>query len=203
MSVSPQKNVIFVHIPKTAGTSISASLKPYIRCRPRKLKIKRHTNALTIRERVDSELFNSAFKFTFIRNPWDLQVSLYHYILKRQRHPMHEKTKALGCFRNFVFSQSNTKFTQSSFICDENGNLLVDFVGRCENIHADFQSICSIIGISAKLKYKNRTSHLCYQHYYDDETRDLTAKIFSEDIKRFGYTFQNDSLQANNLADVT
>ena len=188
MDTLRQKNVIFIHIPKTAGSSIRSSLKD-LPLKPRNAGIDRHFKALAIRSRVDLELFNSSFKFAFVRNPWDRQVSLYHYILKTSIHPTHEKTKLLGCFKTFVFSRAKLRFSQYSWISDKEGNLLVDFVGRFENLEADFQTLCTKIGISTKLEHVNATDHLHYQHYYDDETRDLTARMHSEDIERFGYTF--------------
>ena len=191
MSSSPPTNVIFVHIPKTAGSSIRYSLKA-LPLKPRNVGIKRHFKALDVCSRIGEERFNSSFKFAFVRNPWDRQVSLYHYVLKTPVHPFHEQAKALGCFQAFVFfvfSRAKPGTSQYSWISDKEGNPIVDFVGRFENLEADFQTLCTKIGISAKLEHINATDHLYYQHYYDDETRDLTARMHSEDIERFGYTF--------------
>jgi hypothetical protein len=74
-------------------------------------------------------------------------------------------------------------------LVDESGNLLVNFVGKFENLDEDFQSICRKVGISASLPHVNKSKRTCYQDYYDPETRDLTARLYAEDIERFGYAF--------------
>lgn len=188
MLISPHKKFIFVHIPKTAGTSIRNSLVSGLTIQ-RSKTLRFHAKAIDIRNSIDCELYNSAFKFTFVRNPWDLQVSLYHYILKRPQHHKHDETKALGCFKNFVLTSKSPQFTQTSYLVDETGNLIVDFVGRFENIEADFQTVCNNIGVSSKLIHCNKTNHVCYKDYYDADTIKLTGRLFAEDIERFGYVF--------------
>lgn len=207
MLISYHKKFLFVHIFKTAGTSITDSLARFCyrpdSTRPsnwmaffstnwtkiHRKPIKKHATATEIRDSLDREIFNSVFKFTFVRNPWDWQVSLYHYILENPENHGYEETMKMGSFRNFVFSREKLTFTQTSCLVDESGNLLVDFVGKFENLDQDFQSICQKVGISASLPHINKSKRTSYQDYYDAETRDLTARLYAEDIERFGYTF--------------
>jgi hypothetical protein len=207
MLISYHKKFLFVHIFKTAGTSITDSLARFCyrpdSTRPsnwmaffstnwtkiHRKPIKKHATATEIRDSLDREIFNSVFKFTFVRNPWDWQVSLYHYILENPENHGYEETMKMGSFRNFVFSREKLSFTQTSCLVDESGNLLVDFVGKFENLDQDFQSICRKVGIAACLPHINKTKRTDYQDYYDAETRDLTARLYAEDIERFGYTF--------------
>ena len=207
MLISYHKKFLFVHIFKTAGTSITDSLARFCyrpdSTRPsnwmaffstnwtkiHRKPIKKHATATEIRDSLDREIFNSVFKFTFVRNPWDWQVSLYHYILENPENHGYEKTMKMGSFRNFVFSREKLSFTQTSCLVDESGNLLVDFVGKFENLDQDFQSICRKVGIAACLPHINKSKRTDYQDYYDAETRDLTARLYAEDIERFGYTF--------------
>lgn len=207
MLISYRKKFLFVHIFKTAGTSITNSLAPYS-YRPESTRpsnwlaflsanwkkihrnpIKKHATALEIQASLDSEIFDSFFKFSFVRNPWDWQVSLYHYILDHPENCGHEETKAMGSFRNFVFSREKSDFSQTGCLVDESGKLLVDFVGRFENLEVDFQTICKRVGITATLPHINKSDRLGYRDYYDEETRALTARVYVEDIERFGYTF--------------
>ncbi len=207
MLVSYHKKFLFVHIFKTAGTSITDSFARFCyrpgSSRPsnwmaflstnwkkiHRIPIKKHATALQIRAAMDREIYDSFFKFSFVRNPWDWQVSLYHYILDHPENCGHEETKKMGSFRNFVFSREKLTFTQTSCLVDESGNLLVDFVGKFENLDQDFQSICHKVGISASLPHINKSKRTDYQDYYDAETRDLTSRLYAEDIERFGYTF--------------
>jgi hypothetical protein len=207
MLISYRKRFLFVHIFKTAGTSITNSLAPYSyrpgSTRPanwlaflttdwkkiHRTPIKKHATALEIQASLDSEIFDSFYKFSFVRNPWDWQVSLYHFILDRPYNPGYEATKAMGSFRNFALSREKSDFTQTGCLVDETGNLLVDFVGRFENLEVDFQTICKRVGINATLPHINKSDRLGYRDYYDEETRALTARLYAEDIERFGYTF--------------
>jgi hypothetical protein len=207
MLVSYHKKFLFVHIFKTAGTSITDSLARYCyrpgSTRPsnwmaylstnwkkiHRTPIKKHATALEIRDSLDRDVFDSFFKFTFVRNPWDWQVSLYHFILDRPHNPGHEATKAMGSFRSFVLSREGSTFTQTGCLTDADGNLLVDFVGKFEHLDLDFGLVCEKVGISARLPHINKMQRSGYRDYYDNETRDLTAKLYAEDIERFGYTF--------------
>lgn len=207
MLISYHKKFLFVYIFKTAGTSITNSLAPYCyrpgSTRPanwraflstnwkkiHRVPIKKHATAVEIRSVLDQSIFDSFFKFTFVRNPWDWQVSLYHFILERPEIRGYEETKKMGSFRNFVFSRDTSPFTQTGCLVEDSGKLLVDFVGRFENLEEDFREVCRRIGISVELPHINKSGRAGYRDYYDDETRELTARLYAEDIERFGYRF--------------
>jgi len=68
--------------------------------------------------------------------------------------------------------------------------LLVDYIGKFENLDQDFHRICNIIGIpDIELPNIGKSKHKNYKKYYNDYTRNLIVEHFKEDIELFDYTF--------------
>ncbi len=78
---------------------------------------------------------------------------------------------------------------QIDWLCDSDGKLLVDFVGKVENLDEDFTYICRKIGIDRRLEHRNKSERGDYRDYYDDETRQIVADVFARSIEAFGYKF--------------
>lgn len=78
---------------------------------------------------------------------------------------------------------------QVRFVCDSQGNALVDFVGRFERLEKDFALISERLGIGVTLGWHNPSSRGNYQSYYDDSSRRLVAEHYMNDIETFGYDF--------------
>jgi len=207
MLISYSHKFLFVHIYKTAGNSVARALEPHA-YRPGSWRLSnlptwltiphqnlltkkppKHASAADLRALIPQSIFKELFKFTFVRNPWDWQVSLYHYILEHPADRMHERVKAMGSFEAYIHWRATDYRTQTSQISDESGKCLVDFVGRVETIDEDFVEICRRIGIRSNLGHQNKSSHRPYREYYSDETREIVVKIYAEDIAKFGYSF--------------
>jgi len=206
MIVSNRQNFIFVHIFKTAGTSIKRALRPYAMPKwklPANQVLKRiglrqfapdfypdHMTASQLIHQTSLEEFTSKFSFAFVRNPWDWEVSHYKYILRMPRHANHEEVKRLGAFSEYVRWRCDQRFQlQRSFLSYE-GQQVVNFVGRFETLNADFKTVAAQLGISPRLKQLNRSRRTFYQEHYDAKTVDLIAETFRTDIEHFGYRFE-------------
>jgi hypothetical protein len=74
-------------------------------------------------------------------------------------------------------------------LVDDNGELLMDFVGRYENLQDDFNSLRAKLGITQTLPHLNKSNHRDYRSYYNDHTQQLVAEHFKADIELFGYSF--------------
>ena len=207
MLLSYSNKFIFIHIYRVAGTSITNSLESYTR-RPvvrwlfRKLGIGNlipyrkwktfpsHIKARQLRSQLSREIYESFYKFAFVRNPWDWQVSLYHYMLRDTNHFQHKLIKTMHNFDEYInWRVYNDKELQKDFIVDSNGRLIVDFVGRYENLTTDFRHVCEVLNVSVILPHLNKSSHRDYKSYYNAKTRKLVEEHFSEDIEFFNYTF--------------
>ncbi len=202
MLLSHSRRFIFVHIYKNAGTSIRTALRKY--CEPGILcrilrrvggcrcpDLPAHMPATEIRDSLPQEVFSSYFKFAIVRNPWDWVVSLYNYILQMPAHVDHAAVKALRSFEEYIdWWMVDRRKTQKSFISNERGRILVDFVGRYESLERDFAAVCSRIGISRTLPHANRSSKgRPYREFFCDRTRRILQDALADDIDTFGYTF--------------
>jgi hypothetical protein len=178
---------VFIHINKTGGTSIERALH---------LRSERMT-ALEKLARMGPQRFARAFKFAFVRNPWDKVVSHYHYRVRTNRTGLADS--GLG-FREWVlraYGERDPRYhdepkmfmPQVRWVSDDAGRCIVDFIGRFESLADDFAEVCRRIGVEAVLPHVKTTSHGHYREAYDDETRALVAARFAPDIEAYGYRF--------------
>jgi hypothetical protein len=192
---------IFVHIYKAAGKSVAAALDPHGQRVPDECifhpDFVQHLSAKHLKAGLPRAAWDEAYKFSFVRNPWDRWVSLYEFILAKKRNRDHQRVVDLGSFSAFVrwvYSGENPEVlisrTQQDFLCDDDGQLLVDYVGRFESLAADFASVCGTLGVEAELGHLNANAHDRYSGYYDDDTRTLVEKGSRFEIERFGYSFE-------------
>ncbi|MBW2172233.1 MAG: sulfotransferase family 2 domain-containing protein [Deltaproteobacteria bacterium] len=202
--ISPKHECIFVHIPRTAGSSIENILWPG----PRSVSelwggvVEKNLNkyqtgglqhlfAEHVRMEVGSNTFNQYFKFSFMRNPWDKAVSQFHYMRER---------KNLRKFIGMELDDSFKKYLaliqrkihvqwdeQYKFISNENGDIMVDFLGRFENLEQDLNKVLNRLGV----RMVRISFHRPYYEYYDDEAIGIVQSMYKRDIDMFGYEFHD------------
>ena len=219
MLLSLKYNFLFVHIAKTGGTSIRAALNRYRWTDPYRIpqsicsrlssltghrigaKLPRHAKAIAAMEMIPREVFEKLFKFAFVRNPWDLQVSSYHHIQRERPHLINH----IDSFESFIrwkldprrpyqYHADISIELQSDYVVDLHGNVIVDFIGYYENLVADFKEACRRIGIGhTNLPHVRRAANRKrdYRTYYSDDLAALVYKHYKADIDRFGYRFDN------------
>lgn len=140
-----------------------------------------HIKAVELREKIPAEIFNSYFKFGFVRNPWDWQVSLYNYMLKEKRHHQHKLIASMKNFDEYIEWRINENLRlQKEFFYDKEGNLLMDFIGKYENLVDDFSKVCQKIHIKTSLPHlKKSTNTDNYLKYYNEKAINLVYKAFN------------------------
>ena len=213
MLISHRHRFAFIHVPKTAGSSVAFALWPhadhvddYWMNRGLKLvgihvnhyapyrrkKFRTHTPAAILERQLPAEVFADLFKFAFVRNPWDLLVSSYHYLLKHAPHHRGRLARRLQSFADYAaYEIRRGKMSQSAMLTGRDGRLLVDFVGRFESLPSDFAYACRRIGVEVELPRANATRHRDYRNFYDDRLAEAVGRFFAADAERFGYGFDD------------
>ncbi len=218
MLLSHKYQFLFVHVAKTGGTSVRAALNSlrwrdpmyYLMWPAHKvssmtghklgMKFPRHAHIIGAKELLPEPYFNSLYKFAFVRNPWDLQVSSFHHI-QRERPQYMNGISDFNEFMQYKFNPDrsyqyhiDTSLSlQSDYVVDLHGKLLVDFVGRNEQLEDDFWHVVKHLNLPinrlpGKRISNNRTKD--YRPYYNSESVDLVTKHFAKDIELFNYCYE-------------
>ena len=180
------RGILFLHIPKTAGSSIS--------------------NWLVARGGVYSDGYSHTalhqsyhdisklWTFCVVRNPWDRMVSTYFYVKKinpaftdisfhdwlRTGLDFRRERTGMGYRRDWY----SVKTPQLDWIQIRPSKIM-----RFESLAQDFVEVQERFNDYEPLPFVNTTEHEPYQNYYDDWSRQLVQNLFHTDITEFGYTF--------------
>lgn len=207
--ISHRHRCIFVHIPKTGGTSIESVIWPirteadlhggYISASHHRNKYQsgglQHLCAKYIRQEVGAKIFEDYFKFSIVRNPWDRIVSQYAYTREQPYCQVYFRVPPDVSFPAYLDAISKSDHVhvmpQTAFLYDDNGEPLVDFIGRYEDMPAAFRFISEKIGIEQVELPRLNTSarNVDFRTYYTPETRERVAALYADEIARFGYCF--------------
>lgn len=220
---------LFVHIPKTAGQSIEQFFLDQLGMprnsdrnqlllgnNPDPNKGTEKLSHLSAAEYthcgyIEAVEFDRLFKFSFVRNPWERIVSEYRY-----RNYFHHRS-----FRDFLRYRLPAPgwddryrhiMPQYDMLHDQDGKLLVDFLGRFETLAQDFARVCKQLGMDCSelphrnpsdkrsrnlkrtlrnwLYFNGENSKENYLEFYDDETASIVGKLYQKDLEAFDYPRQ-------------
>lgn len=207
------RDALFIWVPKTAGTSLFSAFEHFGAQKILSLSSlsTRFTGRgvysfghMSIPDLVDEGYISQGFldrawKFAFVRNPYDRAVSLFRYLVRTEVLP--PKT-TFPVFCSFLKERAfediglynrkglNQLSPQARWIFDRSGNCLCDYVGRFETIYDSFAAVQETLGFhepATKLPHKNATERRTVEHYYTDREVEIVASIYAEDFQRFGY----------------
>ena len=133
--------------------------------------------------RISKVDWDSFFKFTIVRNPWDMVVSMYWW--DKQLGDTFSEWLVKGVNSVYDFFHEDYYF--------KNGKKIADYYLRYENLESEYKSVCHHIGIPykklPKLKNHIRIDKNHYSEYYNKADKEFVAKMFPQTIKEFGYEF--------------
>ena len=132
------------------------------------------------------ELLSDYFSFAFVRNPYEVVVSAWDS----------EKIKDFDIYveqQIFTGLQICARRSQYDHLSDEEGNLLVNFIGRYENFSEDFYKIIEAIEVPLMLipkrNIRKERKTQDYRKYYTPLSREIVEKKYKKDLEFFGYEF--------------
>lgn len=198
---------IFLHIPKTAGSSIEVALNTTEQTNagaideatgkfyPITTGREKHFDARAYRKHYGRKIWRNYFKFTVVRNPWQ-RIHSWWWNNK-------EVTGAVSLpFSEFVRTSLETSSPlpkslrpQINWITSDNGEVEMDYICRFEDIESDFREVCRLIKAPlvelprVLVENRNPASRRHYTEDYDAELVELVAAVYAEDISFFNYPF--------------
>lgn len=198
--IDHKRKFIFTHIHKTAGKSIKKILYFYANDN----YINRHMPLSNEIDTNKSEL-KDYFKFTFVRNPYERVISKYFYDLNLSKQKENyddgpEGRGRAGSTRNCSnFNEWLLKHGRrvhkilprmKELVCDKQGNILADYIGRFENLEKDFKYIKEKLSLKGTLEHVNKNPlerNKNYLDYYEQESIELVNYVYKDDFEIFGY----------------
>ena len=197
-----ENHCIFVHITKSAGTSLAKSLFGYLPY---------HYTASQYRVIYGRKTFADYYSFAFVRNPWDRLYSAYSYLKDggwnaKDKAWAEENLAECADFNDFVCNwltkerlNSHIHFwPQSRFICNDKGKPIINDIYYFETIADDFATIAQKLGKPATLAHTNRSQRESYREAYNEQSIKKVQALYATDIKNFGYSF--DSLNRKKIS---
>ena len=214
--ISHKHKVIFIHIPKCAGTSITELLfkdvkldwkKPnydihYGWCPERKIHMQHATPEQMINlGLINEETWNRYFKFTIIRNPWSRALSDYLWIQKDRnvKGKFKDYIKRKGDFLKILNDQTDCYYrgdhlnSQTSYLKNRNLNRINKII-RFENLSNEIPELLSTLGFeNNNIPHKNpgKKKYKHYSEFFSQKNKKLVEIKFREDILNLNYSFED------------
>jgi chondroitin 4-sulfotransferase 11 len=180
-----KEKLIFIHIPKTAGTSIK---KLFLNDNDFSLltNLKKHEPIYNIKKNNIND-YNKYKKFAIVRNPYDRIVSSYFFLQKMNiknffqtiefnewiKNPCKHPCKLLPGLTKYLL------LAPQYLWIDETVNIL-----KYENLNKELNTF---LNKKVNLPKINNSIHEHYLNYYNNKSLNIIYHRYKEDFKKFNY----------------
>jgi len=205
--INTKQNYIFIHIYKTAGTSvreiISGTELLGVHCSATVVKQSLQNPAAMKNMGVtDPNFYENALKFAVVRHPYEWIGSTRDYILRHTTHRDYAETKDLDPYGFVEWERdvalhmevgfgTNKHLTQKGFLY-EGDECIVDHVLKQEELEMGMRNIFDLLEMEypgLPVKNVGRMEGKKYRDTFDDRTKQLIQDVYGEDFAAFGYPF--------------
>ena len=210
MVINDTHRFVFVHVPKTAGTSIAAALGSLGGNNTHLVSSStKHETLWDLHQRLTrghaaegglAELsLDGHFAFGFVRNPWDRMASIYRYLLEARPRPEIDRVHSFDDFvrraeagESWIVGlhslRSQTDYVAASSLCGQ-----ADFIGHTEYSLEDLSTISTRLGVRLDVPHLNASSNATsdYRRHYTDALVDIVGRMCAHDVEAFGYEFES------------
>lgn len=145
-----------------------------------------HTTASQICPKIiQREIWDTYFKFSIERNPWDKAISLYYFEIRNKKNP--------PSFSEFI--KTRDKRLTNFDIYSIKGQMAVNYVMRYENLEMELDKITKHLNLPGKLILPNAKSHFRkdrrpYREVVGENERKIIDQICAREIEYFGFQFE-------------
>jgi hypothetical protein len=187
------KGLVFVHIPKSAGTTVANEVLG---------RRAGHFTAVEIADEMGLDDFSGLFSFTVVRNPYDRLVSAYHYA--RQGGGSEGSIRKLDVYNSPAFESFESFIhnwlivqdlmqvpivfrPQYLFVCNDNDEVLVQYIAHSEQLEELSDMLKKTVNLTTGFNQLNTTSRQHYSKYYTEELCKIVYELYRKDFEMFGY----------------
>lgn len=189
-NIYEKKEIIYIHVPKVAGTSICDALygeDPW------------HFSAEELKL-INAKKFKSYSKVVFVRNPIERLISTYLYSKKQiEENPNTSISFMKNClsFDDFIEKYLNQDLVNNHYFFwtqDKYAGEDVDFIGKFENLPDDFERLSEKYSIKAVLPHKNKSQFKESKLGIKKSNFNKIIELYKIDFQRFDYDVHSDKI---------
>lgn len=200
--LNKNSNVLeYIHIPKTAGTSVEDFGNKY------NILWGRFNINYTLYKNAPVELWHNPYfiyknnNFTIVRNPYDRIISEYYYIHKKTN-IFNNKIYQIQLFKNYlnriieeykdnIYIYDGHILPQSYYVYDEKGNKRIEYVIKMEDdMTKQLDTLFKKYNLNMNINEfpeSNKTNKIFNKYDLEQETLDKIYNFYIDDFKNFNY----------------